>query len=666
MSANLINYTERKPNNPTSANTNTQHQDRMYYTKADASAIIQSSNIILSECKASDRIRVTINVLHGIQGSRYIFEVCHSIIDNQLRKLEDTTAKDATEQEKGNASQRVRRRIREILNLQKELGIELIKYKPGSKLTRTSSSFELPIIDLAIQAYQLAKRDPEYKKHPGQTLEKVSRELARKLLEEAKEKRQIKEKSPKSNPLNQQLAALDKLERLLPNTDKNLSLALEAALKASLDINQITHHIEIFRDSIFEISNMVIEELHSQKTQNEGRISSTQGGDIYASSEVVEVENEVIEEAENEPIPFTSEGYPVDLVIENAIVIETQNNEVVKCSACDGELSSCQELERKLCSGCFSKSVSSELDSILVGRDVEGLIPVGRERIYQALHMLASFVSVGAVAFFLLLKDKDNVTKVACRKSVVADLLMNNIDRLLAACDKWQVSLIVRPILPLDSKLQFLQLDDLNKQVALSENLVLLSLLTLKTSKDNYQSWIAVKDISQEDKKLIRGQLIEELKADSGATGAVRLAGSYNFKPEYESDIPVIKLVDYETSLTVSIEQLKENGFVQAQASPPCDSNVVVRPSSLRWYSYEKALSGVPLKKDGVTPDYSVADMNFVIVNLSQGFTYDLVRRELGKIRQEKVSKNPVYLDLTMREATEYLRKKNHPLFSVR
>lgn len=668
MSANLINYSEKKTNNFTSANAKIQYPDRMVYAKADASAITQIINVILSEFGASERTRVTIQVLHGLAGNRKSFKASHSLINNQLQKLENLILSDSDLLDRKAASQRIRRRVKEILNLEQDIAIKIITYKPGdykpgSTTQGESSEFELPIVEMAFEVYSLAKQDPEFEKNKGKTLERVAREFARKLLEEAKAKRQPKTKDIKDNPINQQLSAINKLEKLLPTTDKNISIAIQSALKASINIAHIAQHIEVFRDSIFELSNLVLEELHSHKSQNEGHLTGSQGGDILVTSKDFVVESQLDIEVETDLPPFKSEGVSSELVLENQEVSKEEIEVVPKCRSCDGVLSFVQEVERLECSSCFSKLVSNGLDVILVGKEIEGLLPVSTERIYQALHMLASFVSVGAVAFFLLLKDKDNVTKVACRKSLVADLLINNIDRLLAACDKWQVSLIIRPILPLGYQLQFLQLDDLSKQVALSENLVLLSLLTLETSKDNYQSWVAVKNISEEEKKLIRGKLIEQLGADIGATGAVRLAGSYNFKPEYESDIPVIKLVDYETALTVSIEQLRESGFVKAKVSPPCDSSCVLKGGNLKWYSYEKSLSKAPFKKDGVTPDYSVADIDFVLVNLAQGFPYELVEEELARIRRDKVIKNPVYLKLTMSKATEYLRKKRHPLF---
>jgi len=665
MSANLINYTERRTNNTTSANTKAQYKDRIDYAKEDASAIAQSTNIILSEYGATDRIRVSISVLHAIQGSRRSFEVCQAVIDNQLRKLEDTTPKDASEQQKGSASQRVRRRIHEILRLQKEIGIELIKYSPGSKFDKRSSRFELPIIDMAFQAYQLAKQDPLYKQHPGQTIERVSREFARKLLQEAKDKRQIKEKPSTNNPINQQLAALDKLERLLPNTDKNLSLAVEAALKANLDINQITHHIEVFRDSIFEISNMVIEQLHSHQTENEGYSTVTQGGDIPTSSEGLLVTNEPNIEPEVNEIPFTSEGYEPDLVIENEILNQPQNEQVVKCSICNCEVVLSQELERKLCCGCFSKSVSRDLDTVVSGQEIPNLGYVERDRIYQAIDMLMTFMSVGAVAFFLLLKDKDNFSEVACRKRVNPNFLLDNIDRLLAACDLWQVSLIIRPILSFGSTVKLVQLDDLSQDIALEEKLRLLSLITLETSLGNYQDWIAIKDISEEDRKLLRSDLVDRTSADSAATGAVRLAGSYNFKPEYKDNYPVVKLVDYETSLTVSVEQLREKGLLRTQDSPPCDSSFSFSANGeKRWCPHERCLAKAPFKKDGVTRDYSVADMNFAIINLANGFSRELVGAELEKVRSDKVMRNFMYVRLTLDRAIEHLKKKGHHLFT--
>ena len=315
MFANLINDTQKNTNNSTSANAKTQYQDRMVYAKADASAIAQIINIILSEFSASERIRVTIQVLHGLAGSRKSFKASHSLINNQLQKLENLILIDSDPLDKKAASQRIRRRIKEIFNFEEQIGIKIIIYKPGDykkgwTTEKEITEFELPIIEIAFEVYALAKQDPEFEKNRGKTLERIAREVARKLLEEAKPKpkKEPKTRDIKDSSINPQLKAINKLEKLLPITDKNMSAAIESALEASVDINQITQHIEVFRDSIYKLSNLVIEELQSHQTENEGHLTVSQGGAIPVTDDDLGVETRPDDETKFDPPPSQVKG----------------------------------------------------------------------------------------------------------------------------------------------------------------------------------------------------------------------------------------------------------------------------------------------------------------------------------------------------------------------
>ena len=125
-----------------------------------------------------------------------------------------------------------------------------------------------------------------------------------------------------------------------------------------------------------------------------------------------------------------------------------------------------------------------------------------------------------------------------------------------------QLNLIIRPTSPRGF---FLQLDDLRPEIL--ERVKPVSLLTLATSPGKAQAWLFVegkgdadsdRDFRRRAKKALRGR-------DRWRTGAVRLAGSVNFKPKYAPDFPRVAIITHAApGLMTSRERLDELGLVAA------------------------------------------------------------------------------------------------------
>jgi hypothetical protein len=82
-----------------------------------------------------------------------------------------------------------------------------------------------------------------------------------------------------------------------------------------------------------------------------------------------------------------------------------------------------------------------------------------------------------------------------------------------------------------------------------------------------------VSDEPRESKKeaarQLRTRLRREAGADHSATGAVKIAGSLNFKPEYAPAFPMIEITKVDAGKTVTVTALKGAGLLAPQDHEP-------------------------------------------------------------------------------------------------
>ncbi len=145
------------------------------------------------------------------------------------------------------------------------------------------------------------------------------------------------------------------------------------------------------------------------------------------------------------------------------------------------------------------------------------------------------FASIGTVAFDVTWTDLQGA-KVNFRGGIRAADLRRWLPGMIAWATKKQLNLIVRPIA---TGATLIQLDDLNGGAM--DRLRPVAFLGLETSPGNFQAWLGLiaKDGSQDFARWLR----KGLGADDSASGATRVAGSLNFKPNYAPTFPRVEII---------------------------------------------------------------------------------------------------------------------------
>jgi hypothetical protein len=142
-----------------------------------------------------------------------------------------------------------------------------------------------------------------------------------------------------------------------------------------------------------------------------------------------------------------------------------------------------------------------------------------------ARRMLDTFASVGATGFnvtWTTIADQPRRSRKGMSLAEIARAMPGILDAATAA----RLNVIVRPYGP---DVWFIQLDDLK-----AEQLPRLApriFLILETSPGNYQAWLALPGTHDRDfaRRVRRGA-----GTDKRATGATRIAGSFNFKTKHD------------------------------------------------------------------------------------------------------------------------------------
>src|SRR5271155_1309848 len=153
----------------------------------------------------------------------------------------------------------------------------------------------------------------------------------------------------------------------------------------------------------------------------------------------------------------------------------------------------------------------------------------GKPDAAEARAMLDVCASVGARAVALTLTSQSGDKEYFRRNAPLDELGRSLQQGLLDDAAKHRRNVIIRPH---DAKpdsqrdVSFLQLDDLKAHQLLPE----LAFVTFETSPGNYQAWLALP--GRLDKELA-SRIRKGAGADIGASGATRIPGSINFKPDH-------------------------------------------------------------------------------------------------------------------------------------
>jgi len=255
--------------------------------------------------------------------------------------------------------------------------------------------------------------------------------------------------------------------------------------------------------------------------------------------------------------------------------------------------------------------------------------------------MLATFASVGACVFDLSLTDLYGApVKGLQRPGKSLDEMRRSIRCVLHEAEHNQHNVIIRPR---SATALLIQLDDFTAEKA--ARIEPYAFMTVCTSSGNYQVWLAMSDGPQENDreaaKLFRTRVRRSAGADHSATGAVRIAGSKNFKQKYAPAFPIIELARVHAGRTVTTAALKKAGLLAPSEGPAPPPLARVPPSvprqkvqasvSWHWPDYQLSLRGAPLKGDG-TPNRSLADFMWCKWAIQRGHSIEETAEKLSEL----------------------------------
>jgi hypothetical protein len=167
------------------------------------------------------------------------------------------------------------------------------------------------------------------------------------------------------------------------------------------------------------------------------------------------------------------------------------------------------------------------------------------------------FASVGARAVDVTWTNSASEKPRLRRNAVVADLACP-MPQILDSAERQQHNVIVRPHGP---GVSFVQLDDLAGHVR--ARVAAVAFLVVETSRQNYQCWLALP--SHETKEFVR-RVKKAKGADTGASGATRISGSLNFKPNHAPDYLRVQIREAQPGRKTSSIELEQLGLVAAPA----------------------------------------------------------------------------------------------------
>jgi DNA primase RepB-like protein len=273
----------------------------------------------------------------------------------------------------------------------------------------------------------------------------------------------------------------------------------------------------------------------------------------------------------------------------------------------------------------------------------------------EASVMLDLFQGLGVQSFSLTLTD-DTGRKVAFRRNRSVESLRSELPCLLfTSCEK-RLNVIVRPIAA--RTLSFIQLDDLSASQL--DRVRAFSFLVLETSPENFQAWVAVTDASPETIRRVK----KAAGADLNASGATRLAGSYNFKSKYAPNYPRVRLHSIAPLHAVTVGELDRAGLIAPEKHTPCAPRHAPtdrrRHGLLVWPSYARCLADAPGAKNHEGKDRSAADFNFCLISIDRGWSIEATANQLMHESEKAKSTGYSYALFTAKRAASLVNSNRH------
>ena len=284
-----------------------------------------------------------------------------------------------------------------------------------------------------------------------------------------------------------------------------------------------------------------------------------------------------------------------------------------------------------------------------------------------ALQMVDLFRQSGADCFDVTLTNSSG-DKIRYRPNLTTAEVCHKIPQSLELSSKRKENIIIRPR---DSgqKVFFVQLDDLTLEKV--QKVEAISFMTIETSPNNYQAWVAVSTEPQTDEKEVARNLRKTAGADLTASGATRLAGTQNFKEKYAPHYPAITIRSYEAGLVVSVQELKAKDLL---TTPTPQTSPTPRPIRRNSYTYQnekkpsrfpdygKCLQNAPPNSEGNGLDTSRADFTWCMIAIDWGWSIGETAQQLLLERNSSTKRQrdgERYAMMTAQRAAEAVARNN-------
>jgi RepB DNA-primase from phage plasmid len=272
----------------------------------------------------------------------------------------------------------------------------------------------------------------------------------------------------------------------------------------------------------------------------------------------------------------------------------------------------------------------------------------------EAQAMFEAFASVGATQFDLTITARSG-TKETFRRGVKLADLFRALPSMLDSAKSKRRNVIVRPHGP---GVSFIQLDDLKADML--ARLAPAVFLTLQTSPGNFQAWIAT--AGAEDKDFSR-RLRKGTGADATASGATRVAGSFNFKEKYAPNFARVTVAHVNPGHRTTSAELERLGLAAApepttrQFLPPARPRP--RASARKWPDYERCLQGAPpsQSRPGQTRD-SIGDFTWCVIALDWGFSAEATAARLMEESRKAQANGETYAARTLANAAAAVARR--------
>jgi hypothetical protein len=268
----------------------------------------------------------------------------------------------------------------------------------------------------------------------------------------------------------------------------------------------------------------------------------------------------------------------------------------------------------------------------------------------QSWLMLDAFASVGVRSVDITLTDLDG-HKCSFYPGLKLEMLRNSLSDRIDNAIRLKRNVIVRPR---GATATLVQLDDLDR-VSL-ERVTSATFLIVNTSPENYQAWVAVRDGRPDFVRRLR----HGCGADPCASGAVRLAGSVNFKPCYAPLYPLVTVEQVVPQRMMGITKLATLGLVTAvQIASSIRRPRVSDSGRFRvWPSYRRCLQNAPLAHRSDRPDISRADFTFCLLALDWGWSEEETCARLLEESSKARERGPIYARLTVERAGAVVQRR--------